>query len=151
MASLSNAPTEVPKGSFDAIPAGWYKALIVEDEVKKTSAGTGSYIKAKIQIVEPGKFMNRVVFTNFNIENPNPEAVNIALRQLQDICKAVGVPWKPADTNVLHNKPLMVKLAVKEYQGNDQNEVKGFKACLPGSSTPQPAATGAVKRPSDWT
>lgn len=149
MASLNEVPTEVPESKFDAIPPGWYRAMIIEDEVKKTKAGTGSYIQAKIQIVEPGKFMNRTVLTNFNIQNPNVEAVNIATRQLQDICKAVGIPWKPADTNVLHMKPLLVKLALREYNGSDQNEVKGFKACLPGASTQAPATAGAT-RPGNW-
>jgi hypothetical protein len=151
MASLSNAPTEVPENNFDAIPEGWYKALIVSDEEKPTKAGTGSYIKAKIQIIESGKFMNRFVFTNFNIDNPNPKAVNVALQQLASICKAVNVPWKPADTSLLHNKPLMVKLAVKEYNGQEQNEVKGFKACPPAATgaVPAPATTGATK-PGGW-
>jgi len=47
-------------------------------------------------------------------------------------------------------KPLMIKLAVKEYNGNNQNEVKGYKACLPQSSSVPAEKTGTAGKPAGW-
>jgi len=38
---------------------------------------------------------------------------------------------------------------VKEYNGKDQNEVKGYKAAL-SSSAPAAASTGAAPKPGGW-
>ncbi len=149
MASLSDVnPDQIAENKFEAIPAGWYRALISSDEVKPTKAGDGKYLKLSLQIIEDGKFKNRIVFTNLNLWNKNQEAVAISNAALKSICDAVNVPWKPADSSLLHLKPMMIKLSIKEYNGNDQNEVKGYKACLPQSQTQQTATTTSA--PKGW-
>ena len=149
MASLSDVnESQVAENRFEAIPVGWYRALISSDEVKATKAGDGKYLKLSLQIIEDGKFKNRIVFTNLNLWNKNAETVAISNAALKSICEAVNVPWKPDDSSLLHLKPMMIKLAIKPYNGTDQNEVKGYKACLPGASSPQTTTTTSA--PKGW-
>jgi hypothetical protein len=138
---------EVEDSKFEALPAGEYRAVMVESERKKTKDGTGELLQVKLQVVD-GPFKNRTVIDRFNLWNKNPQATTIAQQQFKKVCEAVNV-LKPGDSSALHMKPLMIKLAVREYNGNDQNEVKGYKACLPGSSTP-PVATAGATKPGGW-
>lgn len=113
-------------GDFEAIPEGWYKAAIVNDEERDTKAGNGSYIALEFEVLE-GEYKGRHLWHNLNLNNPNQKAVEIARSHLAKICKAVGVP-KPKSTAELHGKPLMLKNKVREYDGNKYNDLKDFKA-----------------------
>jgi hypothetical protein len=138
--------TQVKDSEFEALPAGEYRAVITESERKKTKDGTSELLQVKLQIVD-GQYKNRTIIDRFNLWNKNPQATTIAQQQFKKVCEAVNVP-KPGDSSALHMKPLMIKLSVREYNGTNQNEVKGYKACLPGAST-QPATAGAAK-PGGW-
>lgn len=144
---------EVPASdSYDPLPAGWYPAMITESEFRATSAGTGQYLKLRFDIID-GPGQGRVVFTNLNLENPNPKAVEIAQKDLSAICRAVGV-MTPQDSAELHDKPLQIKLTIRPAQGDydAQNEVKGYKA-LDGAapaSAPAPAATAPAAGKKPW-
>ena len=139
--------TQVKDSELEALPVGEYRAVMVESERKKTKDGVSELLLVKLQIVD-GPFKNRTVIDRFNLWNKNPQATTIAQQQFKKVCEAVNVP-KPGDSSALHMKPLMIKLAVREYNGNDQNEVKGYKACLP-SSSPAPATSGAATKPGGW-
>ena len=139
--------TQVQDSEFEALPAGEYRAVITESERKKTKDGTSELLQVKLQIID-GQYKNRTVIDRFNLWNKNPQATTIAQQQFKKVCEAVNVP-KPGDSSALHMKPLMIKLAVKEYNGTNQNEVKGYKACLPGASTQAPVTAGATK-PGNW-
>jgi len=138
--------TQVKDSEFEALPAGEYRAVITESERMKTKDGTSELLQVKLQIVD-GQYKNRTIIDRFNLWNKNPQATTIAQQQFKKVCEAVNVP-KPGDSSALHMKPLMIKLSVREYNGTNQNEVKGYKACLPGAST-QPATAGAAK-PGGW-
>jgi hypothetical protein len=139
--------TQVKDSEFEALPAGEYRALITESERKDTKDNVSELLEVKLQIVD-GPFINRTVIDRFNLWNKNPTATKIAQQQFKKVCEAVNLP-KPGDSSNLHMKPLMIKLAVKEYNGRLQNEVKGYRACVPGSESQAPAVTGAAK-PGGW-
>jgi hypothetical protein len=139
--------SQVKDSEFEALPAGEYRAVISDSERKKTKDGESELLQVKLQIIE-GPFKNRTVIDRFNLWNKNPEATKIAQQQFKKVCEALSI-LKPADSASLHMKPLMVKLAVKEYNGKDQNEVKGYKAAL-SSSARAAASTGAVPKPGGW-
>lgn len=135
-----NSNQELPPSEFDLIAPGWYPAIIERSEVKTTKAGTGHYINEQYGILDgPGK--GRKVFKNFNIQNPSEKAVNIGLRELQDLNKAIGIEIFK-DTNQHLNQCCLIKVVVKE----DQNDIRGFKPLdalqpqAPGNSTYPPAA-----------
>lgn len=139
--------SQVKDSEYEALPAGEYRAVISDSERKKTKDGASELLQVKLQIIE-GPFKNRTVIDRFNLWNKNPEATTIAQQQFKKVCEALNI-IKPADSSALHMKPLMIKLAVKEYNGKDQNEVKGYKAAL-SSSAPAVASTGAAPKPGGW-
>jgi hypothetical protein len=140
--------SQVKDSEFEALPAGEYRVVMTESERKKTKDGASELLQVKLQIVD-GPFKNRTVIDRFNLWNKNPEATTIAQQQFKKVCEALNIP-KPPDSSALHMKPLMIKLAVKEYNGNNQNEVKGYKACLPTSSSAPAEKTGTAGKPAGW-
>ena len=127
-----------PQADFEALPEGEYLAIIEASEMKATKAGDGHYLKLKLQVIE-GKYKGRVVFDNLNLDNKSKTARDIARATFAVIREAVGVP-NPQDSSELHGKPLVMKLKQREYNGEMQNEVKGYRATKPGAKLPEPVA-----------
>lgn len=145
MAKLESVfdPTKVPEreggGDFTPLPVGWYDVTITEGDIKATKAGTGSYIKLRLDVEGP-THQGRVLFTNFNIRNPNPKAEEIGQQQLSEMCRAVGLA-RLTDTDELVGKRMTVKVTVKDDpQYGPGNEVKGYKA---RSGSPAPGGASA--------
>jgi hypothetical protein len=98
-----------------------------------------------------GQHKGRLIWDRLNLDNPNPQAVEIARRDLSAICRAVGV-ITPRDSTDLHDKPCEVKLTVRPAKGEygPANEVKGYRASsggATGSAATAPATGGATKTP----
>lgn len=147
MANLSgfDATKVEPSNPFDPLPSGTYEAVISASEMKPTKDGSGKYLKLEFTVVE-GEFTNRKVWCNLNLDNPSKQAVDIAKAQLSAICRAVGV-MVPQDSEELHNIPLLIVVKCREYQGNIQNDVKGFKSIGSGEaekSAPVPSRAQAT-------
>ena len=138
--------SQVQDSEYEALPAGEYRAVIADSERKKTKDGASELLQVKLQIIE-GPFKNRTVIDRFNLWNKNPEATTIAQQQFKKVCEALNI-IKPADSSALHMKPLMVKLAVKEYNGKDQNEVKGYKPAT--TSAAAPVSISSTSKPGGW-
>lgn len=146
MADLSgfNADEHEPGGNnFEPMPKGWYTAMITESESKGTKAGDGTYLSLTFEI-EDEAYKGRKVWANLNLDNPNPKAVEIAQRNLADICRAVGV-MQPRESEELHYKPLGIYLVQKEFNGETKNEVKGFRALKGAPASPPPSAPPSSK------
>ena len=110
--------------SYSILPAGTYTAAIVSSENKTTKNGNGSYLELQLEIID-GQYAGRKVWDRLNLRNPNQTAVEIAMRTLASICKAIGIKT-PRDSSELHNKPMNIKVSVREYNGNESNEVKKY-------------------------
>jgi hypothetical protein len=117
-----------PQQSMEPLPAGWYRAVITASEEKPTKAQTGSFLMMTLEVIE-GQHQGRKVFERLNLNNPNATAVEIAQRTLSSICRAVGV-MTPRNSSDLHDKPFMVKLAVKPADGqySASNDIKEYAA-----------------------
>jgi hypothetical protein len=136
-------------GPFDAmakenqnpnlIPAGDYDVIAVASEVKDTNDKTGRYLNVQFQITK-GEKQNFRLFHKFNLWlTPSPTdpekaektktAIGIAKGQFSEFCRAVGV-LTPSDSSELHNKPLTIKVNVKDGGGGygPQNNVTKFVA-----------------------
>lgn len=122
-----DANTVEPNAPRDPIPAGWYRAAIIESEEKPTKAQTGSYLNLKFEILE-GPHAGRHVYDILNLNNPNQTAVEIAQRTLSAICRAVGVRT-PKNSSDLHLKPVMILVAIEPPKdGRDaNNKIKGYE------------------------
>ena len=142
-----NAEEIEPSSSFDPIPAGWYKAIISNSEMKPTRDGYGEYLSLTLQIIE-GQYENRLVFARLNLKNANDKAVDIARKDLAAICRAVGV-MSPQSSEELHDKPLMIKVKVRAASGDYEasNDIGGYKAVEGANLTPAPKAASKPQTP----
>lgn len=144
-----NAQTVAPStGQLDAMPKGWYIALIESSETKPTSKGDGSYLELKFKIVQ-GRYQNRVVFARLNLNNPNPIASEIAYKDLSAICHATGI-LSVQDSSQLHNIPMKIRLKIRKGGDDydDNNEISAFKNVneqvkLADDEAPAPGVGGA--------
>lgn len=135
-----NAAEVKPSEEFTPIPVGEYAAVITESESKRTKAGNGSFISLKFEIIE-GQYKGRTVFSNLNVDNPNQQAVEIAMRDLSSICRAVN-RMQITDTAQLHNQTLVIKVALEPRQdGTMGNVIKAYKPY--GNALAQPTTTTA--------
>lgn len=143
-----DAQSVEPTASYEPIPAGWYKAVFTESEEKPTKAQTGSYLQLTAEIIE-GEHQGRKLIERLNLNNPNSTAVEIAQRTLSGICRAIGV-MTPRDSTDLHDKPFMVKVAVKPGEGayGPSNDIKEYADTNSGggavASAPEPAAAAST-------
>lgn len=143
-----------PTPTFELLPAGDYLVMIVDSEMKATKAGTGEYLNLTLQVLD-GPFKDRVVFDRLNLVNANAKAVEIAQRQLSQICHAVNV-LRVNDSAELHDKPLVATVKIrKRPEYADSNEIAGYKpangvappAPTVSTAAPAPAAAAAASRP----
>lgn len=129
MAMLPNVfRAEDNRGSgFDPLPAGWYEAEVTKSEIKPTKSG-GQMLSVAFKIIE-GEFAKRVVYANYNLVNANPQAVEIAKRELAALCDAAGID-EIEDSAELHGIPIQIKLKIEEgnAQYPDRNAVSGYKS-----------------------
>lgn len=140
---------EPSTGQADAIPAGWYNALIESSENKPTKDGSGAMLVLTFKVVD-GAYAGRKLFSRLNLQNNNPQAVEIAYKDLSAICHAVGV-LDVADSAQLHNLPMKLKVSLKparqdrnaqtgavvDYEAS--NDIKAYK-----NINEQVGTTGAV-------
>lgn len=146
MATLNFDATGVSiKSVFDPLPAGEYACIITDSELKHTKDGSGQYLEVKLE-VQSGEFTGRTLFDRLNLINSNKTAVEIAQRQLAQVCNAVGI-LQVADSQQLHYKPLIAVVKVRPASGNYDaaNDIKGYKPAVAGASMASPFAPPQAK------
>ena len=141
-----DASTVEPRTAFEALPPGDYLMVITKSAFEPNKAGTGSFLKLELQVVE-GPRKGATLFDRLNLDNPNAQAVEIARATLSGICHAVG-KLSVADSEELHNLPMLVKVVAKprdDKPGEVSNEIKGYKpAGGSGAAAPNPPGAGAA-------
>ena len=135
--------------SFEPIPKGKYVAMITDSEKRDTRDETlfmfngekvkAWYLKLTFEIID-GPYKGRLIWTNLNLVNKNPEAVAISEKNLASICRAVGHSEPLQDSTQLHNKPLKIKVDIRPPKdGYDaSNNVKGY---FPATDAPPQVAS----------
>ena len=134
-------------GSYDPIPEGEYVLKAVDAEEKTTSAGTGSYIKVKFEVVK-GEYATRLLWQNFNVNNPSDKAQRIGRQQMVAWATACGKP-DADDTDKLLDKQFSAAVAIEKGTGGygDSNKIKAFlfnQEAAPAKAAPKPAAKPAA-------
>lgn len=145
MAQLPNVRDKEASQTFEALPAGDYVVIATESEFRATKAGTGQYLQFTYEILE-GPHKARKVWDRFNLINPNLTAVDIAERSLKALQEAVGLDGSAKDSSELHNRPFVVTLKIKQYNGDTSNEVKGYKRIAGEAPKGSAASFGAVRQ-----
>ncbi len=133
-------------GSYDPIPDGEYVLKALEADEKATSAGTGSYIKVKFEVVK-GEYTGRLIWQNFNTNNPSEKAQRIGRQQLVAWATACGKP-DADNTDKLLDKPFTAAVSIEKGTGgySDSNRIKAFlfnQEAAPAKAAPKPAAKPA--------
>ena len=128
MAQLAFDANQVdPTNKFSAIPAGDYPVIVTASELKLTKDGTGQYLELSLE-VQDGPQRGAKLWDRLNLHNNNPKAVQIAQRQLSQLCHSVGV-LQVNDSEQLHHKPCLAIVSARVEPGREPtNEVKGYKA-----------------------
>lgn len=112
-------------GSFTLLPIADYK--LQADEISDenvTKDGTGKYVTAKFTVID-GEYEGSSFYVNFNIENKNPKATEIAWRDLSAWGHAVGV--LTGDSDALLYKPFVAKVGIEKSKNpqypDDKNKI----------------------------
>ena len=124
-----DASTVAPDtGAQDALPAGWYDAMMESSEMKPTKDTTGAYLECKFNVLAPAHSAGKKIYARLNLRNASSTAQEIGYKQLSAICHATRV-LQVADSAQLHNIPLKLKLKVRKPDGDydASNEVTAYK------------------------
>lgn len=150
MANIAGSydPNAEASGDFEPIPAGEYRAKIIESEIEEISKrdNKGRCLKLTWQI-ETGPHDGRLIWQRLNMwgENMNniDKVISIANSQFAAIREATG-KLAPQDSVELHDIPCMIRVSIRvdpTGQYGPQNEVKGVKPLAAGGGQ---AAGGQV-------
>lgn len=120
---------------FSVIPSADYIAQIVKSEMVKCKSTAkdpnGSYLKIQEKILD-GKYKGKLVFVQLNLINKNPQAVEIANKELATICAAVGKPLV-TDSGELHGIPHIITVGVEKSTGYpDKNKINFYATIKEG-------------------
>ena len=74
-----DATSVEPTTPYELLPAGKYRAQIVESEMRVTRNGVGQFLWLMLDILD-GQHKGRKIFDQLNLVNPNPTTVEIAQR-----------------------------------------------------------------------
>lgn len=112
-------------GNTFLVEDGRYNAVFVKEELKDTKSGGKMVVLTGIITTGPHK--DKEFTENLNIINSNEQAVQIAMKTIANIGKAVGL-GQVTDTNQLMNKPLIIETKQKDRSyTNDSGEEITFK------------------------
>jgi len=125
-----------PAAAYEILPAGKYRAQIVESEMRLTRNGMGQYLWLMLDILE-GAYQGRKVFDQLNLVNSNPTTVEIAQRTLSAICHATG-KMQVNDSEELHLIPMTIQVTVKPPR-DGYGEKNAIRYLVPDGVAP-PAA-----------
>ena len=122
---------------FDALPAGWYRAQIVDSKWLETKAGTGHYMELEWLILgvvqneknEEGlKYQGSRVWERLNLVNPKEAAVSIAKRSLARAMTAIGIERCKTEKCLIGGECLIrLKYVPENVQFEAKNEVHGYR------------------------
>src|SRR5689334_9077021 len=95
-----DASTVEPAKPREVIPPGWYTAIVdasdvkptkkaIEDEQYNGPAANDRLLAMTFRVID-GEHKDALIFNNLNIVNSNPQAQEIAQRDLSALCHAVG-------------------------------------------------------------
>jgi hypothetical protein len=115
-------------GSFEVLPAGDYDLRVAKAEA--TQSGNGKLMFKLTNEVTAGPHKGRRVWSNLVLTVDNPTALGIFFRQMA----AIGISKSyfegdPSDAQVadaLTGREFRAQVAVKQWQGNDRNEIKAY-------------------------
>ena len=111
--------TNVEVQDFKEVPDGDYNLRCVNAELKDTKSGSGKYISCELDIVGTD-YNGRKFWFNFNMINPNEEAVRIGKQQLKTFMTIA----KHKDPNKLESVTELIGLETGAHIGPRKSDKK---------------------------
>lgn len=139
-----DATSVEPTTPYELLPAGKYRAQIVESEMRVTKNGMGQFLWLMLDILE-GEHKGRKIFDQLNLVNANPTTVEIAQRTLSAICHATG-KMHVSDSEELHLIPMTIQVKIKPPK-NGYGESNAIAYLPPERGTAARAAKPAPAAP----
>lgn len=99
-------------GGYEVLPAGLYPAMMISASKKPTKNGDGAFLECVYQIID-GEMTGKKFTSRMNLWNQNTQTVDIALRELKSLRKALGLSDTEARTEAFVNRPLVLNITVK--------------------------------------
>lgn len=122
---------EVEETGGGDLPAGKYHVQVETSELKPTKAGTGWYIYTMLNVIGENRNGSKAFF-NFNVANPNPEAVRIGKGQLKSmVVAATGESMVITDPSQLVGMDCVIKVVEK----NGESKITSFSKAAEGATT----------------
>jgi hypothetical protein len=134
-------------GSFPVLPRGQYPVHIYDSEKKTTSDGEGEYLRLYMEVIQGEHSGQKMAWCDLNLWNRSQQAVEIAQRQLAQICHATNTVGA-RDSAAFHHKAMIADVDVQPARndprtGKSYGERNIYRRFLPINGTAQPAASGA--------
>lgn len=147
MAYLNMDLSDTPSGmGYDPIAAGEYQAQIIETEISR-SQSENLMLNLTWQI-QDGECAGRMVFDRLMLEGSD-KAVAFGKVKLKTMADAVGHPNpnRIEHTEALHGLPCLITVTIKEYNGENRNEVKNYRSLKEAGPANKAAAPPAAAPP----
>lgn len=140
-----DATTISPEQGAAQLPLGKHPVIISGSEVKATKANNGGLLELDLQIID-GLNKGQSGAYRLNLYNTNPQAAEIAQKQLSAVCHVTGV-FKVTDSSQLHNIPFLIEVGYQKGEnpaagGKGYTEVKrvfDINGNEPGKKAENPA------------
>jgi hypothetical protein len=107
--------SNVPDSNYETLPAGWYTVTLTDTE-EKTSKNGKDYLNVEFRTMEEKPIWDKCFY--------NEEA----LWKLKSLKKAIGMADTETHIESYHGVKLQIKVKVRIYEGDEQNEVERYKA-----------------------
>lgn len=114
-----------PTQGAGQLPIGRHPVIITESDVEGTKGGGSGMLVLTLKIID-GPQTGTTGPYRLNLYNQNPQASQIAERQLSAICHAIGV-LNVTESEAMHAKPFMVDVGFQKGQEpNSGPDAKGY-------------------------
>lgn len=132
-------------GSYQPVPPGEYEVEIINSDIKQTRSGENQVVF--IYEIANGDYRGMQVFDRLSLFSMDPRVKEMSQRKLKTIAISCGLPNPNyvADTAEFHGRHMITKLAIREYNGNQYQDVKSYSPL--NSSNRTPAAPRAATPP----
>jgi hypothetical protein len=141
MAAINWAQLQEAAGeaSFDPLPPSVYDVIV--DSAEATTSSTNKDMIKTVFKVEGGPYAGKKVFNQFVLTTDNQNALAFFFRHMA----AMGLnnaffaanPSMAQVASSLVGQRARVKLSIREYQGQDRNQVDAVMPAIAGGSLPQ--------------
>jgi hypothetical protein len=121
--------------AFELLPAGKYKAEVIDARIAGTKNGKGQMLNLQYVITE-GEFEKRLVFDRVIVQHESIDAQRFGRQKVKDLCTATGITDPVTDVGVFLYKPVVISLGIEKdrtAQYPDKNKVTSVKPAVSGN------------------